>query len=289
MSRSTDNFAASIIIPAHNEESGIGKVLSALPESVHGRPLQVIVACNGCTDGTSAIAKRFGAKVIEIRVSSKIAALNAADSLAEAFPRLYVDADIQITSKAVFDLVQALSQLGALCAAPPSNIDVSGRPWLIRSYFAFWSALMTARSGYVGAGIYAVSQKGRERFAEFPEVIADDAFIRNLFSRDERVIVRTDPTIVGAPHSIQALLRRRIRVYIGNEQLAKREVLQSSSVPGESKVSWWKFAARNPRLIPSAVVYVLFNAIALMVARARMRLGRPIAWGRDESTRKSLQ
>ena len=37
------------------------------------------------------------------------------------------------------------------------------------------------REGMIGVGVYALSEKGPERFAEFPDVIADDGYVRMLF------------------------------------------------------------------------------------------------------------
>src|SRR5690349_20226188 len=93
------DYIASIVIPAHNEASVLGRLLATLPADVDGRRLEVIVACNGCTDNTAAIAREWGATVVDVTTASKIAALNAADEVAVTFPRLYVDADVVLTPK----------------------------------------------------------------------------------------------------------------------------------------------------------------------------------------------
>ena len=51
----------SLIIPALNEEAAIGKVLSELPRDLYS---QVLVADNGSTDGTAAVAEANGATVV---------------------------------------------------------------------------------------------------------------------------------------------------------------------------------------------------------------------------------
>jgi glycosyltransferase involved in cell wall biosynthesis len=282
-----DEPVASIIIPAHNEEAVIGRLLSALPTTVRGRKLQVIVACNGCTDSTPDIARSFGATVVEVETASKVAALNAGDLLAKAFPRLYVDADIELTSRTVEDLVAALSDPEVLCAAPPSMTVLTGRPWLVKMYVEFWKHLMLEREGYVGAGVYAMSRAGRARFTEFPDLIADDTFVRNLFSRHERKTVATDPTIVQAPRTTKALLRRRIRVCIGNMELASRDPVHASPGRSEGRTPWWRIALSRPALMRQALVYAIFNGVAKISAARQLRSRRPIGWGRDDSTRSA--
>jgi hypothetical protein len=49
----------SIVIPCHNEQQGIQEVIPKLPQGA-----EIIVVDNGCTDKTSAVATRLGAKVV---------------------------------------------------------------------------------------------------------------------------------------------------------------------------------------------------------------------------------
>ena len=51
-----DPLAASIVIPAHDEEAVIGRLLDSLAGGLDGARLDVVVACNGCTDRTAEIA-----------------------------------------------------------------------------------------------------------------------------------------------------------------------------------------------------------------------------------------
>jgi len=279
------SVVASVVIPAHNEGAVIRRLLKSLPKQVCGGSLETIVACNGCTDDTAGIARRHGARVVEIETPSKIAALNAADDVAVAYPRLYVDADVILTEKTVHDLIRALSEPEVLCAAPPSKMALDGRPWTVRAYFAVWKRIMISRQGYVGSGVYAVSKKGRERFGRFPNVIADDLFVRNTYTRAERRIVPTEPTLVEAPRTLRALLRRRVRVCLGNKQLFSHP--EYGSLPGnlETSISWWRVVLASPALIPASFIYASVNALAILIAyRHRSRTG-PIDWARDNSTR----
>src|SRR3954471_7426366 len=99
---------ASIIVPAHNEATTIGRCLDALTDGARPGELEIIVVCNGCTDRTAAEARRFerrGVTVVETDVSSKVSALNLGDAAAHAFPRLYVDADVVIDRASVLTIV----------------------------------------------------------------------------------------------------------------------------------------------------------------------------------------
>jgi len=53
-----------VFLPAHDEETTVGEVVSALPSSVGGRPVRVIVVDDGSTDATATRAARSGAAVV---------------------------------------------------------------------------------------------------------------------------------------------------------------------------------------------------------------------------------
>lgn len=277
--------AASIVIPAHNESAVIGRLLGALSPGEGG--LEVIVACNGCTDDTAVVAARCGALVIEVDTPSKIAALNAGDTAAKAFPVIFIDADVCVSRASIDALIQVLRMPGVSCAAPPLRVDVAGCSLLVRAYFAIWSRLPYLRDGYVGSGVYGLSREGRSRFDRFPAIIADDLFVRNLFPRSERRVVAADPFVIQAPRNAASLLRRRIRIDQGNLEL--RAHPEFRNLPGglEPRKSWWQVPMARPYLLPAALVYAVINLVAKIAARRRLGRKGPVDWGRDDTSRST--
>ncbi len=76
---------ASVVIPAYNEGRVIDRCLQRLAAE---SDVKVIVAANGCTDDTVERAGHHGVEVVEVRLPSKVAALNAGDERAgDVFPR----------------------------------------------------------------------------------------------------------------------------------------------------------------------------------------------------------
>ena len=77
----------SIVVPAHNESSGIARTLSAMTLGCRREELDVLVVCNGCTDDTADIARRFGpaVRVIETEVANKCHALKSWGSVRSCF------------------------------------------------------------------------------------------------------------------------------------------------------------------------------------------------------------
>ena len=64
------------------------------------------------------------------------------------------------------------------------SIDLRGSSLAVRAYYRIWLRLPYVREGMIGVGVYALSEEGRRRFGEFPEVIADDGYVRMLFSSE---------------------------------------------------------------------------------------------------------
>jgi glycosyltransferase involved in cell wall biosynthesis len=271
----------SVVIAAHNEARVIGRCLDALAPGSGDVPLDITVVANGCTDDTAAVARaRAGVRVRELDAASKPAALNAGDAAAVGFPRIYLDADIVLSGDDVRRLAAVLDNDGpVLAAVPRRHLVVTGRPLLVRAYYAVHVRLPVFRTALFGRGAIAVSATGRARFDQFPDMVADDLFIDSLFAAAEKVEVTGVSAQVATPLRTGDLVRRLSRVRAGNASLR-------SAVPGvrpTSRLAWLRHVVLpRPWLAPAAVCYVGITLTAAVLARRR---GGGTVWGRDESSR----
>jgi glycosyltransferase involved in cell wall biosynthesis len=275
--------SASIVIPAHNESAAIGGLLRVLVDEAAPGEFEIVVACNGCTDDTAQIASAFrGVKVLELVEASKIAALNAGDSAATAFPRIYLDADIRISLQSLRAVVAALRGI-APAAAPLPVLDTTCCSLASRAYFAIFSRLGYVKHHLIGAGVYGLSEAGRLRFDEFPDVIGDDAYVYGLFRDDERYNPPGAMFTIRAPRNLRSLYRRQVRMALGNLQLKERGHSVSAPPP-----NWLGVILHNPRLAPAGILYVVVQGFALLKARSLLRANSVRAWCRDETSRDLL-
>jgi len=260
-----------VIIPAHNEGLTIGRILAALGELV-AEDLDIIVAANGCVDDTVAVARSTpGIVVLDLAEPSKTKALNAADATATRSPRLYVDSDVEITPKAVNDTLHELAQGVFLAARPPYRWHLDGVAWPVRAYYRARSRVPSAHTALWGAGVYGLSAEGRARFVEFPDVVADDLFVDQLFDPAEKHVVDTDPVVVRVPRTARELLKILRRQARGSKELnsattsnTARELLSS---------------VRGPSSLFDAAAYAGFAVLSRRPRRA------VTGWERDESSR----
>jgi glycosyltransferase involved in cell wall biosynthesis len=58
-----------VVIPAYNEEPTVAEVISEIPESSAGQPLEVIVVVDGAKDATAVKAQQAGALVCDVPVN----------------------------------------------------------------------------------------------------------------------------------------------------------------------------------------------------------------------------
>jgi glycosyltransferase involved in cell wall biosynthesis len=282
-------MAISVVIAAHDEEDVIGRCLDALLATSEPGELEIVVVCNGCTDRTADVAREHGTDVhvIETPIASKTAALNLGDRRASGFPRFYVDADVTLPLTSVRRIAACLTEGEALAASPTMNVDVSGSSWTVQAYYRVWVDLPYVREGMVGVGVYALSEDGRRRFDEFPDVIADDGYVRMLFSSAERVRADDAPVRVHAPLRFEDLVRIKTRSRLGRYELRKRfpELVAGERVTKSYRKAMWAIVAR-PWLWPAATVY------AIVVLQSRRRALKQLVsleeyvWERDQSSRR---
>lgn len=284
-----------VIIPAHNEEAVIGRTLDGLGILARSGVIEVLVVCNGCTDATAEVARRYpGVTVLEADAASKPAAMNAGDLAAASWPRLYLDADIKIESAAVEAVFRTLSAAGGpLAARPESVIDSSDSSFLVRSYYRARMRIPDSGVRLWGAGAYAVSEAGHRRFAAFPEVTADDSYFDALFTDDEKMIVPTVPMLVRAPRSMSTLLHilaRHRRGYLELQLHADPKWCNQTDRTGAGReqtsrrVRALLAAVRDPRSGFDACCYAAITALARLRTRGRVGLGTR-TWETDGSTR----
>lgn len=283
----TPGVAASVVIAAHNEEIVIDRCLAALLAQETQLPLEIVVVANGCSDRTAEVAKRPGVRVVDLAAPGKAGALNAGDRAASGFPRIYLDADIVVPPGGIAAVLDRLADdPGTLAVVPRRRLVTAGRPWPVRAYFSINQRLPVFRNGLFGRGMITVSEEGRRRFGEFPELIADDLFLDSQFSDDEKAEAAAVEVAVETPFTTGDLLRRLVRVRRGNAELRTALAggdLQRQVRPSD-RFAWLREVAREPRLALSGLAYAAITTVAALRARRAPATGRE--WGRDESTRR---
>ncbi len=99
----------SIIIPAKNEEKYIKKTLQSIKEQSY-KNIEIIVICDNCRDKTQQIAKKYTAKVYDVKMSNVSIARNFGVKQAEGEILVFIDADCTMDHILVEKIVQCCKQ-----------------------------------------------------------------------------------------------------------------------------------------------------------------------------------
>lgn len=281
--RSQDAPSLTVIVPANDEAAHIVPCLEAVlaQEGVAPGALEVIVAANGCTDDTVALARGLEARfaerdwrleVLDIPEGGKVGALNRACGISQARAQAFLDADIVIDPDLLAQVMEILARPEAIYATGRMRV-ARAKSWISRRYGALWVRLPFMRPGTApGAGFFAVNEAGRARWETFPDIIADDTYIRWLFTPEERVEVAAGyswPLVEG----FSALVRVRRRQDAGGAELLRRypELAANEGKPSVGPRDQLRLALGGP------VSYAVYVAVKLAV---RLRKAGAGTWER---------
>jgi hypothetical protein len=272
----------SIVVPAHNEAAVIEHNLRRLLDGSAPGEFDVIVVANACSDRTAeAAGKVDGVRVIETEVPGKPNALRLGDEACRTFPRVYLDADVELTAPSVRALAAACTRPGVLACAPVPELRLDGVGRIARRVHHVHERLIAPNRALAGVGVYVLTEQGHARVFPMPDVISDDGWVHASFAPSERVVVPEARSSVRPARTIRAHLNRRVRVRRGNRQLAELgRTMPEDRLTLGSLVTLVRAGTVSP-LDGSCYLAVL----ALDRAVTRLRRSRGTTWGSDASTR----
>ncbi len=139
----------SFIVPAHNEQSCIGRALKAIHDAARevGGPYEIIVVDDASTDATADIARRHQAKVVPVQHRQIAATRNSGARAAQGERLFFVDADTTINARVVASALRAMDQGAAGGGAP---VWFEGRVPLYVRLFAFLPVIGVQLAGTTG-------------------------------------------------------------------------------------------------------------------------------------------
>lgn len=278
-----------VIIAAYNEASVIRNTLSLLTDGENQNRYQIMVVCNGCTDNTDEIIQQEFESVFyySIAQASKALAIRHAESFKPGFPRLYLDADIELATEdavALFDV--AGNQENASLIIPGSQVNTLHCQTIVKRFYRVWYTTPFVQQLGFGAGAYLLNRSGRNRFTEWPELIADDGFVRSQFHISEICVSNRHQVQVKAPRNICTLIRVKARSKLGNIELKHylkgitRNITSENSTTKKHVLTATKFSTRKV----DKLVYFFVNLTALIIAKWQFFTGYK-SWSRDNSNR----
>lgn len=276
----------SVIIPAHNESALIADcVRSVLADGIED--LEIIVIANACKDDTAERARAVSpaVRVIETATPGKTNAINLGERGATRFPRVFLDGDIVLRPGALRSLLATLGDDIHL-ASPPPEFTLERSSWGVRRFYrALECNDYFGKGAPNGSGTFALSEQGRKRWGEFPNIVADDGFVGLHFTPAEKATSPGPGAIVRPPIDLPTLIRIKARARLGTRELLARfpELADNRTRTGGSTL---RRLALDPRRWADLLVYVYVRVAERIMERRLARRGGPV-WLRDEGSRST--
>ena len=220
----------SLLIVAHNEEDVIEeRIRNALAIDYPSDRLEIVIALDGCTDGTSAIVQRYqshGVRLLEFPQNrGKSTALNHAFESLNGEIVVLSDANTEMEPTAVHRLTPWFSdpRVGVVCGRlvlidPISACNVDSHYWKYETFMKRCEGRLGALLGANGA-IYAIR---KDLFQPIPnQTLIDDFVIPLLAKLNSGCLIIYEPTAVAreeTPADVRSEFRRRTRIGAGGFQ-----------------------------------------------------------------------
>jgi poly-beta-1,6-N-acetyl-D-glucosamine synthase len=255
-----------VLIPAHNEERWIRrKIENALELDYPRDRMQILIASDGCTDRTVAIAEEFSAQSVEVNHvperNGKTATLNRAVPTARGEIVLLTDANALLKKDAAKFLVKHFGDPEVACVTGervclPTESSPSEGEGLYWRYEAWIKHSESEVYSCLGSHGQIVAVR-KELFPPVP-VIGDDFYV------PMKILISTGKRIVFEPRAIARIpasktvgleLERKVRSHVS--LLRDLPLLKGGLNPRRSRI-WWMFLSHH--------VLRLFVPFAMMAA-----------------------
>ena len=202
----------SFIVPAYNEELELPATLSAIraAAAANSEPFEVVVANDGSTDATAAVAAAAGARVVTINRRQIAAARNAGAREARGDILFFVDADTRIGPAHV---TGAQAALAAGCAGGGARVNLDGFVPLWGRVFARAFSAFYFTAANLGAGAFLfTSRENFDRAGGFDDQLfaGEEIYFSQALKKLGRFRVLAEPVVTSG---------RKLRMYSARQIL----------------------------------------------------------------------
>ncbi len=265
----------SVLIPVHNEERHVERKIGNLLESDYPRDrMEIIVGCDGSTDGTLAIIERLAAEgAIRYCASperiGKPAMLNMLAREAGGEIYVFADARQRFERGAIRELVRCFGDESVGCVSGELVIEDttegSGRGVGLYWKYEVWLRKMESDTGSMLGATGAIYAIRKEFFHPLPEdVLLDDVFtpLNAIMAKKRAVLEPSARAFDTVSESTEKEFMRKVRTLVGNFQIFS--LFTAAFDPSRSPIAWQLFSHKFLRLTLSYFLALLFISSAFL-------------------------
>ena len=264
----------SVVLCVHNAESMIRDRLENLLACIWDGPLDIIVVCDGCTDGTAARIKSLAApqvRVLQIeRLGGKPAGLNMAIPqclhpivvLTDARQKFAADALQKLVAPFANPAVGAVSGLLEIASSEDGGGSGMDLYWHLESRLRAWEGRYDSVIGCTGA----ICALRRDLYTALPEdTLLDDVVIAMRIAHNGQRVIYEPAARAFDPQKLEPEKekKRKLRTLAGNFQMIERYPFWM--LPWRNRLWWQLISHKYLRLL---VPWLLMAVLALTLAAA---------------------
>jgi glycosyltransferase involved in cell wall biosynthesis len=252
----------SFIVPAHNEQAGLGRTLQAIHESarVVGQPYEIIVVDDASTDATAEIARQHDATVVPVNHRQIAATRNSGGRAARGDRLFFVDADTIINPRAV---AAALRYMDKGAVGGGAAVWFDGALPLYARVLALFMGVFSKVAGFTGGAFMFCTREAFQVTGGFSErfYCGEEGSLALALKREGRFVVLWERVLTSG---------RRFRTMSGLQMIARvaglalspaKAVTQRSSV---EKI-WYDSNRERDDHMPNTAGVKVSNAMALLL------------------------
>ena len=129
---------------------------------------------------------------------------------------------------------------------------------------------------------YIITEEGRKRFDRFPDVIADDGYVRSHFRNSEISNISGAEIHIRAPKDIYSLIKIKTRARLGIVQLLKTDQYPVREAKHYGSTITRRLLSKD---LVSVGIYILIALIVRMRSSFQLRRISKYKWEKDASSR----
>ncbi len=268
----------SVLVSVHNEEPHIERRIENLLEADYPRDrMEILIGCDGCTDGTVRIVERLAETLaIRFRVSperiGKPAMLNGLAREAGGKIFVFADARQRFAPAAIRELVRCFGDERVGCVSGELVIEErgsgAGRGVGLYWKYEVWLRKMESGIGSMLGATGAIYALRREFFRDAPaDVLLDDVYtpMNAIMAGKRSVLEPAARAFDTASASVEKEFNRKVRTLVGNFQIFS--LFRSAFNPFRSSIAWQLFSHKLLRLTLSYFLVLFFILSAFLAGR----------------------
>jgi glycosyltransferase involved in cell wall biosynthesis len=253
----------SFIVPAHNEQVGLGRTLQAIHDSARavGQPYEIIVVDDASTDATAEVARQHKATVLPVNHRQIAATRNSGGRAAGGERLFFVDADTTINPRTVAAALRCMDK-GAVGGGAPALFE--GQLPLYARLLACFLFAGAKLVGFTGGAFMFCTREAFHASGGFNERLycGEEGSLALALKREGRFVVIWERVLTSG---------RRFRTMSGLQLLgrcARLALSPATAVTRRSSVEkiWYDSNRARDDVMPNTVGFRVSNAFALLIA-----------------------